>query len=210
MQQGRAQGGCGHAELGQDGCHGQWVGDIGFAALPGLAAMIMLGGMICPFQLIKIGLGMVGTDHGEQGVQHGRLRGAVAGTETGQTLPHAQPGLFRTAGDPIQGRGVRSTRPASTCPIRTVYGVFARQSCAPSPLACVHNRLDNLGRHHPVWLVCRRDWPTTPGPIKQSLVAQFITTGGAAKPISSPAAGRADRSFRLRSAYDGRPVRSVL
>jgi len=102
VQQGGAQRRLGHAEFGEDRGHRQRMGDVGLTALAGLAAMVVLGGVVGPLQLLEIGLGMIGLHHREQRIQHRRLGWTIGRPEPRQPLSHPQSGLLGATGDALQ------------------------------------------------------------------------------------------------------------
>ena len=134
VQQGRAQCGRGHAQFSQDRGDRQRVGDVGLPRLAGLAAMVVLGGVVGPLEFFQVGLGMVGLDHREERIEHRRLGRPIGLPEAGQPLPHPHPGLLGAAGDPVErGRMGRAGRPLAG-PIGTVDGLTGGQG-APPPAA---------------------------------------------------------------------------
>jgi hypothetical protein len=69
VQQGGAQRGRCHAELGEDGRDRERVGDVGVAAAALLVAVVPLGGLVRALDDRQVGLGVRAADDGEQRVQ---------------------------------------------------------------------------------------------------------------------------------------------
>ncbi len=92
VQQRGAQRRLGHPELGEDGGHGQRMGDEGVAALPQLAAVQFLGDLVGPLDRAQVRLGVVGPDDPDQRVEGRGLR--PGGAEPGDPLAHPDSRLF--------------------------------------------------------------------------------------------------------------------
>ncbi len=74
VEQGRDQGRLGHADVGQDRGDRERVGDVGVAALAGLAGVELLGDPVGALDQREVGLGVVGADRPEQRLELGILR----------------------------------------------------------------------------------------------------------------------------------------
>ena len=91
VQQGGHEGRLGHADVRQDRGHRQRVGDVGVAALAGLAAVVLLGGVVGALEQRQVGLRVVGADGAEQRLQH-RVADRAAGADAGQARAYAAAG----------------------------------------------------------------------------------------------------------------------
>ena len=89
VQQRGGQGRRGHAQLGQDQGHGQWVGDVGVAALADLALVSLLGHVVRALEDADVRLGVGLLDDPQHGLQRG-MRLVPGAAEAGQ--PGADPG----------------------------------------------------------------------------------------------------------------------
>ncbi len=126
VQQRGAQRRFGHAQFGQNRRDRQWVGDVGVAALAGLAGVVVLGGAVRALDDGDVGPRMIRPQGLHQRIQHGRLR-VLGGSEPGECVPHAHARLLGSVARLAQR--ARFTRQAVTCPVRPMHALSQ-----PAPL----------------------------------------------------------------------------
>jgi hypothetical protein len=110
VQQARHQRRGVHPELGQDGRHGQRMGDVRVAAASALALVALLGHLVGAHQGADVRLGVAGPHDPGQRLEHGRDAGGLGGRQAGQ--PGADPAAGRRARG-LGGRCVRTGRSSS-------------------------------------------------------------------------------------------------
>jgi hypothetical protein len=107
VEQRRAQGGLGHAELGEDRRDRQRVRDVRVAGLAGLAGVVVLRRPVGTLDDGEVGLGVVLPDDVEEGFEDGVLW-LPRGCPASDPLSHPESRLLRSGIGPGQGRRQRS------------------------------------------------------------------------------------------------------